>query len=85
MELIDSLEEQQSHDSLATLEERILRAVELVARLRQEKDEALRRAAEAEAQRAAFEAELESLRSERRQVRGRIEKLLAQIDQLSGA
>ncbi|MBI1790604.1 MAG: hypothetical protein HYR60_23995 [Acidobacteria bacterium] len=68
----------QEPDSLATLEERILQAVQLVASLRQEKDAAL-------AQLAAQTAELESLRAEKKKVRTRIEKLLAQIDQLGGA
>ncbi|MBI3473112.1 MAG: hypothetical protein HY013_17280 [Candidatus Solibacter usitatus] len=74
---MDPLSDQEP-DSLATLEERILQAVQLVASLRQEKDAAL-------AQLAAQTAELESLRAEKKKVRTRIEKLLAQIDQLGGA
>ena len=76
-------------DSLAHLEERIQRAVTLVVRLRQEKDAALKELAEAQ---AAWEesqvaneklaGELEALRAERKQVRGRIEKLLGHIDEL---
>ena len=73
----------QESDSLSSLEERIQRAIELVARLRQEKEAALADAAEAraEAQRAADE--LKSLQAERKQVRGRIERLLEQIDELN--
>ena len=79
-------------DSLAHLEERIQRAVALVVRLRQEKDAALKELAETQ---AAWEesqtanqklsGELEALRAERKQVRGRIEKLLGHIDDLGAA
>jgi FtsZ-binding cell division protein ZapB len=68
---------QQEPDALASLEERITRAVELVTTLRAEK-------ADAEAQRDAAIQELDELRSERKQVRTRIEKLLGQMDLLSG-
>ncbi|HEY6392116.1 MAG TPA: cell division protein ZapB [Bryobacteraceae bacterium] len=69
---------QQEPDALDSLEERITRAVELVTTLRAEK-------ADAEAQRDAAVQELDELRSERKQVRTRIEKLLGQMDLLSGA
>jgi FtsZ-binding cell division protein ZapB len=89
-------------DSLASLEERITRAIELVTQLRQERDTALRRAdslaaeladqealatekAELEAQNARLTEEIAGLKSERRQVRTRIEKLLGQMDLLSGS
>jgi hypothetical protein len=65
----------QETDSLAGLEDRIMNAVQLVSRLRQEKEAAL-----AENQRLT--EELDALRSERKQVRGRIEKLLGTIDTL---
>ncbi len=68
---------QQELDALASLEERITRAVELVMTLRTEK-------ADLEAQRDAAIQELDELRSERKQVRTRIEKLLGQMDLLSG-
>jgi len=85
-------------DPLAHLEERIRKAAELVAQLRREKDaaEQARQAAVAERDAAVREVEdarakadrlvreLESLRSERQQVRSRIEKLLGQLDLLSG-
>ena len=84
-------------DSLANLEERIRRAVELVATLKAERDAALSDLAEARVamaelaslKKAAAEAErlraeLDGFRVERKQVRVRIEKLLGQMDQLSG-
>ena len=72
-------------DALASLEERIRQAVELVSRLRSEKDAALRDAEQARTLAARVSEELEILRAERQQVRGRIEKLLGKIDQLSGS
>ena len=74
----------QEQDSLSTLEERIQRAVQLVAKLRQEKEAALEEAAEAKADAARLTDEVKALQQERKQVRSRIEKLLGQIDQLSG-
>jgi FtsZ-binding cell division protein ZapB len=85
MDLLD-----QDTDSLASLEERVLKAVELVTRLRREKEvlvaerqAAVREAAEARAKSAELVEELEALRAERKQVRTRVEKLLSQIDQLA--
>jgi FtsZ-binding cell division protein ZapB len=76
-------------DSLATLEERIHQAIELVTRLRREKDAALaardaaaREASSAREQAAGLTRELDNLRAERSEVRSRIEKLLGQIDTL---
>lgn len=84
-------------DSLANLEERIRRAVELVATLKEERDAALSDLAEARVamaelaalKKSAAEAErlrqeVDGMRLERKQVRVRIEKLLGQMDQLSG-
>ena len=84
-------------DSLASLEERVTRAVEMVTSLRRERDQfsprgasrdaeieaARRQAAEAQAQASKLAGELEQLRGERKQVRTRIEKLLGQMDLLS--
>ena len=84
-------------DSLTSLEERIHRAVQLVSQLRQEKegvqkqlDAALvekeavvQSATDLQAQLNAVSEELDSLKSERKQVRTRIEKLLGQMDLLS--
>lgn len=79
-------------DSLAHLEERIHRAVELVAQLRAERDAAVveRDAARNGAGAALSEMqklrdEVEELRGERKTVRTRIEKLLGQMDQLHEA
>ncbi len=70
-------------DALASLEDRIQQAVQLVGRLRQEKDAALAQAAEARAEAGRVTDELAALEDERKQVRTRIEKLLEQIEQLS--
>ncbi|MBZ5585641.1 MAG: cell division protein ZapB [Acidobacteriia bacterium] len=69
-------------DSLSSLEERIQQAVQLVARLRQERDAAQQEAVEAKAEAARLAGEVRSLQADRKQVRTRIEKLLGQIDQL---
>jgi len=79
-------------DTLAHLEDRIQRAVALVHRLREEKDAALKELAETQ---AAWEEsqtanmklteELDAMKSERTQVRSRIEKLLGHIDELGAA
>jgi DNA repair exonuclease SbcCD ATPase subunit len=78
-----------SVDDFAALEERVLRAVELVKRERQAKTEAEGRAAGAEAQLSEQGAHLErlerdvkQLRAERDHVRQRVEKLLKQLDSL---
>jgi seryl-tRNA synthetase len=82
-------------DALGSLEERVRRAVELVATLKAERDAALEEVAElrkaasqAEELRAEVEtlrAEVATLQAERKQVRGRIEKLLAQMEPFGGA
>jgi chromosome segregation ATPase len=85
-----------STSDFAALEERIVRAVELVRRERQLRSEAEARAASAEArvehadtqlreQMAAEDEhrqELTALRAERNEVRGRVERLLSQLDAL---
>lgn len=76
---------QQELDSLAHLEERITRAVEVVAALRSEKATLESQLSSAIAERDAARQELDDLRSERKQVRTRIEKLLGQMDLLSNA
>jgi len=80
----------QPGDSLESLEQRIQQAVQLVARLRADKESALAEAAaarteanEAKAENARLSEEVQSLQADRKQVRQRIEKLLDQIDQLS--
>jgi FtsZ-binding cell division protein ZapB len=76
---------EQETDSLSTLEDRVQRAVQLVARLRQERDAAVDEAEQARAETGRLAAENQTLQTERKQVRNRIEKLLGQIDQLSGS
>ncbi|HTY56592.1 MAG TPA: cell division protein ZapB [Candidatus Binataceae bacterium] len=70
-------------DSLAHLEDRITRAVELVSQLRAQNAELQERLTAAVAERDATQAELVELRSERKNVRTRIEKLLGQMELLS--
>jgi predicted nucleic acid-binding Zn-ribbon protein len=74
----------QESDSLSSLEERIQRAVQLVSRLRQEREAAVAEAAEARAEMERMAEEVKALQTERKQVRGRIERLLEQIDELNG-
>ena len=76
-------------DALASLEDRIRRAVELVRTLRAERDAAVgeldsarRTAGAALAETQKLRQELEGLRGERKQVRTRIEKLLGQMELL---
>jgi len=76
---------EQENDSLSSLEDRIQRAIQLVGRLRLEKEAAVEEAAQAKAEAARLADEVKTLQSERKQVRGRIEKLLGQIDQLSAS
>ena len=73
------------NDSLSSLEDRIQRAVQLVGRLRQEREAAVAEAAEAKRAAALMADEVKTLQAERKQVRSRIEKLLGQIDQLSAS
>lgn len=78
-----------SADDFSALEERILRAVELVKRERQLRTAAEGRAAKAEAQAgeqaplvAQLQEEIRSLRAERDHVRQRVDRLLSQLDTL---
>ncbi len=79
-------------DPLDHLEERIQKAVALVGRLRDEKEDsnkvcdALRvDLEEAKNANQRLSAELEAMREERHQVRTRLQKLLGHIDQLGPA
>jgi FtsZ-binding cell division protein ZapB len=74
---------EQEADTLSSLEDRIQQAIDLVSRLRKEKDAALEEVAAAKTVNARLSEEVKSLQAERKQVRSRIEKLLGQIDQLS--
>jgi len=69
---------QSEDEALASLEERIHRTVALVSTLRGERD-----AAVADAQK--LRQELDDLRSQRKQARVRIEKLLGQMDLIRGS
>ena len=71
-------------DALQSLEERILRAVELVSQLRKEKDATAKANEELKAENQRLSEELNTFQSERKQVRSRIEKLLGQMDNLAG-
>lgn len=78
-----------SFDDFTALEERVRRAVELVKQARQARGEAEARATRVEAQineqssrLAQLENEINSLRTERDQVRQRVERLLKQLDTL---
>ena len=84
-------------DALASLEDRILRAVHLVTQLRSEKEAAEAKLASVLTERESSAAsldelrtenqllqkELKELREERNAVRSRIEKLLGQMDSLA--
>jgi hypothetical protein len=76
---------EQESDSLSSLEDRIQRAVQMVGRLRQEREAAVEEAAQARREAALLADEVKTLQAERKQVRSRIEKLLGQIDQLSAS
>jgi regulator of replication initiation timing len=70
-------------DALQSLEERILRAVDLVSQLRKEKDAVVKANEDLKAENTRLSEELDTLQSERKQVRSRIEKLLGQMDTLA--
>ncbi|MDE3157222.1 MAG: cell division protein ZapB [Acidobacteriota bacterium] len=75
----------QETDSLNSLEQRIQQAIQLVSRLRAEKDSALEQAAQARAESARLAEDILALQEERKEVRQRIEKLLGQIDELGAS
>ena len=84
--------QEQETDSLGHLEDRIQQTVSLVARLRSEKESALKELAETKAalddannQNLQLTGDLEAMQDERKLVRGRIEKLLGHIDTLDAA
>jgi FtsZ-binding cell division protein ZapB len=82
---MNATQQEKELDSLAHLEERITLAVELVSGLRAQNAELEQRLAAAVAEANAVRQEMDELRTERRQVRTRIEKLLGQMDLLSNA
>jgi FtsZ-binding cell division protein ZapB len=82
-------------DRLALLEEKILRAVETVNKLRKERETALAAVAESSAleariselatELAATRAERDALKADKEAVRQRVEKLLQTIDSLASS
>lgn len=72
-------------DTLDLLEERIQRTVALVTTLRDERDMARLETSEAQETNTRLSAELEALRTDKAEVRARLEKLLGHIDQISAA
>jgi FtsZ-binding cell division protein ZapB len=77
--------QQPETDALSHLEDRIQRAVALVHRLRQENEAAQKELQESRSMNVRLSEEVESLRAERLQVRGRLEKLIGHIDQLGAS
>ena len=87
------------NEFLASLEERIVKAVEIVSTLRKENSALVARLEAAQEETQATESaladskqenarlvkELDAMRAERKQVRTRIEKLLGQMDLLSAS
>jgi FtsZ-binding cell division protein ZapB len=72
-------------DALTHLEERVQKAVALVLRLRQELASTKASLEDSQTENMVLTEELESLKTERGQVRDRLEKLLGHIDQLGAA
>src|SRR5512135_2926648 len=79
-----------SSDDFVSLEEKVYRTIELLKAAREAKAAAERDAARVREQLELREEEIESLRSEmiglrkeREEVRGRVEKMLRQIDELT--
>jgi FtsZ-binding cell division protein ZapB len=76
---------QASSDALATLEERITRAVQLLSNLRSENEQLESDKRELQDRVQQLTEEVDALRNERKQVKSRIEKLLTQLDLLSAS
>ncbi len=77
--------QERSIDSLASLEERITRAVQVITELRAQNASLTKRVAGLEEEVKRQANELEEVRGERKEVRTRIEKLLGQLDLLSAS
>lgn len=76
---------QASTDALASLEERITRAVQVLTAMRSENEQLQRDKHELQQKVQQLSEEVEALRGERKQVKTRIEKLLTQLDLLSAS
>jgi len=74
---------EQDLDALSGLEDRIQKAVSLVAALRKERDALAAGLGDSQAEVDRLSKDIAALRDERTNVRARIEKLLGHIDQLS--
>ena len=72
-------------DQLAALEARVTKAIETITKLRQERDAARRDVEAARKEAADAKAAIAKLEDERKNVRGRVEKLLGQIDLVSSS
>lgn len=76
---------QEGIDVLASLEERITRAVQVLTILRDQNEQLRRDKSELEQKVQQLSTEVDTLRGERKQVKTRIEKLLTQLDLLSAS
>jgi len=76
---------QASTDALASLEERITRAVQVLTAMRSENEQLQRDKSELQQKVQQLSEEVDALRGERKQVKTRIEKLLTQLDLLSAS
>ena len=74
--------EPQDLDALSHLEERVQKAVALVVKLREELGETKELLDLSQNENSKLTSELAAMRTERQQVRGRLEKLLDHIDTL---
>jgi FtsZ-binding cell division protein ZapB len=72
-------------DALASLEERITRAVQVLTAMRHENEQLHKDKDELQQRVQQLSEEVEALRGERKQVKTRIEKLLTQLDLLSAS
>ncbi|HEX3683022.1 MAG TPA: cell division protein ZapB [Bryobacteraceae bacterium] len=72
-------------DALASLEERITRAVQVLTAMRNENEQLQRDKHELQQKVQQLSEEVDALRGERKQVKTRIEKLLTQLDLLSAS
>jgi FtsZ-binding cell division protein ZapB len=72
-------------DTLTHLEDRVQKAVALVHRLKQELASTKASLEESQTENLTLTEELDSMKTERGQVRDRLEKLLGHIDQLGAA
>jgi FtsZ-binding cell division protein ZapB len=76
---------QAGSDALASLEERITRAVQVLTTMRSENEQLQRDKHELQQKVQQLSEEVDALRGERKQVKTRIEKLLTQLDLLSAS